>query len=369
MNAPSIDEADDGYIVDYTWNKASKGDLDINNTDTLGGYPIADDAVVYLFSGDNSSTAGGAYNTGKIITGKELKNLTGGTSGTDQVSKQSLGYWTSKDNGIEKATIIGVQLATAATNFDALIGKSSANYGYLVDDAYTSETDGKDYINFKLWNGSETVEVKWQKSGTANTYTKHDVIGYDDLGDGLIGNVDEIGLTKAALTGGAGTDDVQFNNGGALYSIESDTVILYVNGSADDAADIGVAGGSIENAMEPSSDVFVQNVKYKANNVSKELEVLVVDVNNKLADRTTNTMTIAGSGDVKVYVNDEEVTTTANIAAGDIVKFVGGTTGGTVTPNTANIIGNLSNSAHTVAANATESYVVQSATAVTLTLA
>ena len=360
-----LTEADD--MTDYTWVDGTAGDVDLVK-DEMGNptkYSIADDAVVFLI---NNTANALASNEAKVITGKELKSMTTGAD-SGKIATQSLGFYYSKNNGINKATIIAVK-AAVNESLDNVIGSSSANYGYLVDDAYTSKgDDGKDYINFKLWNGSETVEVKWQKSGTANTYTKHDVIGYDDLGDGLIGNVDEIGLTKAALTGGAGTDDVQFDNGGALYSIESDTVILYVNGSADDAADIGVAGGSIENAMEPSSGVFVQNVKYKANNVSKELEVLVVDVNNKLADRTTNTMTIAGSGDVKVYVNDEEVTTTANIAAGDIVKFVGGTTGGTVTPNTANIIGNLSNSAHTVAANATESYVVQSATAVTLTLA
>ena len=348
-------------MTDYTWHNAGTVNL---TTDKVDNFSIADDAVVFLINrtGDNPQ----ANNEAKVITGKELKSLTIGTTAAT-INATAKGYYTSKDNGIEKATIIGVTVGKGGQSLDNVTGASSANYGYLVENAYTSEVDGKDYINFTLWNGTDTVDVKWQKSGSAAAYTKHTVIGYDDLGDGLIGNVDVIRLTPAALTGGAGTDEVQFNDNSDLYSIENDTVILYVNGSADDAANIGVAGGSIQNAKEPSDDVFVQNVKYKA--TGTELDVLVVDVNNELADPDVATLTLSGSGDVKVYVNDEEVTGTADIAAGDIVKFVGGTTGGTVTPGTANIIGNLAASAHSVAANATETYVVQSATAVTLTLA
>ena len=349
---------------DYTWVAGAAGDVNLTD-DTLGAsttYTIADDAVVFLI---NNTSKASADNEAKVITGKELKSLTSGSS-KGEIATQSLGFYYSKSNGINKATIIAVKSATA-DSLDEVTGASSANYGYLVENAYTSKADGKDYINFKIWNGTDTVDVKWEKSGSAAAYTKHTVIGYDDLGNGLIGNVDVINLTAAALTGGAGTNDVQFNGTGDIFSIESDTVILYVNGAADDAADIGVAGGSISNALEPADGVYVQNVKYKANS-SDELEVLVVDVNNKLEDRDTAVLTISGSDDVKVYVNDDEVAETADIAAGDIVKFVGGETGGTVTPNTANIIGALAAEAHTVAAGSTETYVVQSATTVTLTL-
>lgn len=283
-----------GAITDYTY--VSGGAVDLNTDDEIDAYSIADDAVVYLIN----SNAANAANEAKVITGKELKGMSNG-SGTGKIANTAIGYYVSKTNGITKATIIAVK-SDIVESLDNITGTSSANYGYLVDDAYGSTENGKDYVNFQLWNGSETISVKWETNTAASGFAKHDVIGYDDMGNGQIKNVTSLSMTPAALTGGAGSDAVQFNNAGTIYDITSDTVVLYVNGSASDAANIGVQGGSMSNALEPATGIFVQNVAYKVKS-GNDLEVLVVDVNNRIETRVKGALTITNPS-VEVSVNN-----------------------------------------------------------------
>ena len=113
------------------------------------------------------------------------------------------------------------------------------------------------------------------------------------------------------------------NNAGTIYDITSDTVVLYVNGSASDAANIGVQGGSMSNALEPATGIFVQNVAYKVKS-GNDLEVLVVDVNNRIETRVKGNLTsIAG---LEVSVNNVVKATGAGtvsnvIATGDVVTI------------------------------------------------
>ena len=308
-------------MTDYDWTAGAAGDINLVD-DVMGAstsYAIADDAIVYLISKTGNADA----NTeAKVITGKELKGYsTGSTNAT--IATTSRGFYVSKSNGIKKATIIGVTLGTAADTLDNVTGQSSANYGYLVDDAYTSTENNKDYVNFPVWNGKETVTYKWEKSSVSmDSFKKHAVIGYDIVGDNTIKNVTVVNATKAALTGGEGTKDVQFNATGSTYKITGDTTVIYVNGSADEAKDIGVAGGSISNALEPSEGVYVQNVKYiLKSGSSDEIELLVVDVNNKLEDRETGNLTVTNSANKPVQISVNDKISEGVVAAGDNVEI------------------------------------------------
>ena len=342
-------------MTDYTW----VAGVDLSN-DVMGSgttYSIADDAVVFLISKTGASDANTAA---KVVTGKELKGFTTGTS-TGTIATQSLGFFYSKTNGINKATIIGVTLGAADTTLDNITGTSSANYGYLVADAYTSTENGKDYINFQVWDGKNTESYKWEKSGSASSYTKHTVIGYDVVGDGMIKNVTSVATTAAALTGGAGTNDVQFNGAGTIYKITSDTKVLYVNGGADAAKDIGVSGGTISNATAPATGVYIQNVKYAVKSGS-DLELLVVDVENKLADRTTGALTISNgnASDIEVSVNGTIKAAGANvIATGDTV-VIKNTSASAITISTTGAITELSS--YSLAAGASVTVVTNGTT-------
>ena len=321
-------------MTDYTYVAPVSGDVDLVN-DKVGAYAISDEAVVYVIS----QTAQSASTAAKVVTGKELKGFTTGATNAT-ISVDSLGFYYSKVNGINKASIIAVKLGAADTTLDNLVGTSSANYGYLVDDAYGSTENGKDYVNFQLWNGSETISVKWETNTAASGFAKHDVIGYDDMGNGQIKNVTSLSMTPAALTGGAGSDAVQFNNAGTIYDITSDTVVLYVNGSASDAANIGVQGGSMSNALEPATGIFVQNVAYKVKS-GNDLEVLVVDVNNRIESRVKGALTITNPS-VEVSVNNVVKAAGPNvIATGDVVT-IKNTSGSTITVSTTGAISELS---------------------------
>ena len=342
-------------MTDYTYVAPVSSDVDLVN-DKVGAYAISDEAVVYVIS----QTAQSASTAAKVVTGKELKGFTTGATNAT-ISVDSLGFYYSKVNGINKASIIAVKLGAADTTLDNLVGTSSANYGYLVDDAYGSTENGKDYVNFQLWNGSETISVKWETNTAASGFAKHDVIGYDDMGNGQIKNVTSLSMTPAALTGGAGSDAVQFNNAGTIYDITSDTVVLYVNGSASDAANIGVQGGSMSNALEPATGIFVQNVAYKVKS-GNDLEVLVVDVNNRIETRVKGNLTsIAG---LEVSVNNVVKATGAGtvsnvIATGDVVT-VKNTSGASKTVTFDNIIGGTFT--FTLAAGATTTVTTNSTT-------
>ena len=333
---------------DYTFHAAGTLDLD---ADTVDSSAIADNAVVFVsaISSNNSATTASpklnAGNDGKIMTGKELKALSTGTTDTT-IFATAKGYFTSASNGLTRATILCVTLGKETTNgFDNVSGQSSNNYGYLVSDATYTKENGTSYIAMSLWNGDETVDVKWAKSDASSaytSYTKHTVIGYDTKSDSEITNVSLLNgannpIAKVAITGLEGKD-ISFNAAvtvggaskaaGSVFKLTGDTKYLYVNSGADKSGEIGVAGGSVQTANKPAAGLYVQNAKVVGKLVGSELQVelLVYDVNNQLADRTANaTLTTIPSG-ASLIVNDTtyEAGTYTNgikIATGDTLKL------------------------------------------------
>ena len=306
---------------------------------TIGGIDVADDAVIFLFNqsltdgASSDAVAGAPANDAKVISGKDLKNL--GSTAIANLSTSVFSYATAKTNGLTRVAFAVV--STSESNLDNVVSTSKANYGYLVSAPYMTKEDGVSYAVYQVWNGSETVTYKAKATaivtGTFNdvaltTAGKGMVIGYDIVDDSTIKNVTLINTVADAVTGS--TDKVlQFENTGNLtYDLTGDTVYLYVNSGASSAEEIGVAGGSIQNATNPAGSIYVQNVMHTSNGAN-EITLIVVDTENKLNNREAAapaTFTVATG--VTVTVNDKVATSTTKIAAGDVIKITNNNTTG-----------------------------------------
>ena len=312
----------------------------------VDGTTIDDNAKVFIYNGTSA----------KVITGKQFKSLTGtqvmgGTTGNTE------GYFTSKVDGLTRATVFGAYVTnwSATDNFD-----TQNNYGYITSDAYTSASG---YITFGLWTGAEQKTVTF-KSSSAGTYTKGTVIGYSTIEESNeIKDVSVIPMASGALVGAtaAGTtanlaDD---NVTGSEYDVENDTVILFVNSSADEA-EMGVIGSASDlrgYAADSTDDVYFTNAMWNASATAPTgLNVLVIDTTGKFdpavcVESTNLTVSVAN-----VEVEDREgntVTGTTDLLVGDTIQV---TTG-------ANAIGTMTNcrvedGSTTIAANTTVTVVI-----------
>ncbi len=310
--------ADGVEYGDYTFNKGNASDV-TGSTDVekIGGLVVDDNAKIFAYENGTGNF--------KVITGKQLKTLTL----TTEVVATSNGWFKSKVDGLERATVAGVQIAAGrwnvTDNFD-----TQANYGYITSDAYTSASG---YITFGLWTGAEQKTVTF-KSSSASSYTKGTVIGYSTIEESNeIKDVTAISMTAGSLVGAtaAGTKaNVAADNvTGTEYDVENDTVILFVNSSADEA-EIGVTGTASDlkgYAADDTDGVYFTNALW--NGPATGLNVLVVDTTGKfkssvIADMNGCSAATKFTGIASgVSVEDRDgntVTTSTDLLVGDTVQ-------------------------------------------------
>ena len=183
------------------------------------------------------------------------------------------------------------------------------NYAYITDSAYVSSTG---YITYKMWNGTKEVTVTEKKSNTDNR-AEGTVIGYSSIdADGEIQDVTTtIGATAGAIQGVNDKQTKVTFDGSTQFDITSDTVILYVDTDAHE----GKTSGSIVEA-DKFGDAYINNVIYKTDGTD-EVELLVVDVKNKLyGDVTLNSAT---AGDINAALVADDVTFTGILPGSGIV--------------------------------------------------
>ena len=196
--------------------------------------------------------------------------------------------YTSKVNGMTKATYVAVKMARGINlpgNFD-----TNDNYGYIVKDAYK---DG-DYSVYKVWTGTETVEVREEVTynsaeNSTDARLKGDVIGYSTIKtkEGELPEIKDVtryslGLATPNLQVGgvSGSTSSKVSIDGANeYDLTKDTVILNVNSSAD-TKDIGLTGTELFEADDykvGTSTMYVPNALYLLD--GDDIEAIVVDAN------------------------------------------------------------------------------------------
>ena len=258
----------------------------------IDGVKVNDNAKVILV--DTLSSSQSTTTDTKVITGKQLKSLTVGTATNNVYAAGGIAAFTSKVDGLTQVTYAVVGVNSVASSFT-----TNDNYAYITDSAYVSSTG---YITYKMWNGTKEVTVTEKKSNT-NNRAEGTVIGYSSIdADGEIQDVTTtIGATAGAIQGVNDKQTKVTFDGSAQFDITSDTVILYVDTDAHE----GKTSGSIVEA-DKFGDAYINNVIYKTDGTD-EVELLVVDVKNKLyGDVTLNSATAADinaaliSGDVTV---------------------------------------------------------------------
>ena len=331
-------------VGDYTKTGTDTVAISDGKIATYGGTTIADDAVVFLFKGHVGNDA--VTNDGKIMTGKELKKVstvgtsqaatttTAGTSVATDILNTGKGGYTYASNGLTKVAI----LAVATTKYqdagkDAVAWPtvtSAANYGFIVSDPYKTSIDGTKYQVYQVWDGSNTVTYKVKTDASAFTGVKYQVIGYDVVSADTIKNVTLIGTTETAVVGLNGeeitfSDDATNLTAGTVGKLDGNTRYLYVNTAAEKAEEIGVSGGSVERANNPSGSIYVKNVLVLVD-TDKTLDLIVVDTNNKMALQSASKgdLTISGTIPAGVTITIDGVeytaTTTNVVKPGDVVK-------------------------------------------------
>ena len=269
---------------------------------TIGDTTVDDSAKIILITNYDASNAD--Y---KVITGKQLKSLTVGTSDNNILAKGGIAAFTSKVDGVTRVTYGVVAVKGIADSF-----VTNDNYGYVTSDAY--KIDGG-YVVYNIWTGTEEVTV--QEKGT-DLRVKGDVLGYssitkeEGLSDGVVGTIEDVDDSFGLVDNGVvyGVNDKQTKvslNGSDKAEVNSDTVVLYVD--TDDHK--GYTKGSIVEA-DDFNNGKIANVMYVLDNpsvYSSDVILLIVDVKNNL------------HGDFNVVFNSATTTAAdinAALAKGDV---------------------------------------------------
>ena len=270
--------ADDAsnYDVDATLGYDDMKDGDnVYASQKLNGDPIDANALVFLRDKDGY----------KVVTGDHINGWKNQDVDADAMTLVS------ESNGYNYVKVAYVDLGSTGEDPGAT---SDAMYGYVVTAPVSASLNGETVKEFSMFDGTETVTVK---DKTNSSFAKGDIIKYTEESDGVI-KVENVVFAVAGGTkyGADAKQIVAINGDGAVdttlrldgvadeYVITEDTVILYIN-----AKDVeGVAGGAVVVADKDSSGNLIaghNNALLKAKNTvnedgHKEIEVLVVDVNN-----------------------------------------------------------------------------------------
>ena len=249
---------------------------------TAGNRNIADDAVVFVYK------IGG--NDAKVISGKDLKNLTGNDSDFTTIANTTYTNYAvgGTSNGVSyiQAMVVGMNtLPTVKGN----------NYAYVLNAAETVDTD--DYRYFELWTENGLLEA-YEQSSDEYTFNGGEIVTYDVVSTGdrtIIKNVDRVATAdgRNATMVGAITSDGFYggsNNyiaiGGGEYELSNDCVVVNVN--TDSKAGIeGDAKSAAREARKLSDGVTpVNNIVYVVDNSGKLVFILVDGKNNEIKDST-----------------------------------------------------------------------------------
>ena len=340
-------ETDNGYKLtvagnigtapnyDYAWTLdgtvASAGSP--AKVSTIGGANIADDAVIFVSTNDG----------GKIITGKQLKNLAGTIlgAGTDKIATTASGYYTSTVNGLSRVTYAGVVFNGNTKD----LGVTSGNeiYAYVTSDYYTVANN---YVSYTIWNGTENLTVI-DKDNT-HTVVKGDIITYDAIdGDGYIAGVEVATLGTPTVGGTDGVAAVYGIEGDYVYldgtdptnkyEITSDTKYLYVDSNADTAEEIGKAGGELSLADKFANDTLYMDNVIVMVNASGELELVVIDVKNNMSNYTNLTFDVTdNNANFSVSITGTNV-----VKVGDAIEITCDTAGSVTVAGARDTDGNV----------------------------
>ena len=305
---------------DYTW--AADGTVAAAGTpskvNSINSKLIADNAVIFVKCTDG----------GKIVTGKQFKNLAGSildaTPAANKIATTASGSYTSTVNGLERVSYAGVIFNGKAKD----LGVTSGNelYAYVTSASYTVANS---YTTYTIWNGESNLTVT---DKGATSVQKGDIITYDAIDGDYITGVSKATLSTPTTTGDDGLAYVAGIEGKYIYldgttnkyEITSDTKYLFVDSNASTADEIGKADGELVLADKYADDVYMDNVTVLVDSSAK-LELIVVDVKNNMTHTGVNAVESATG----FSVTNATVTLskTSNLKIGDAIEITVTATG------------------------------------------
>lgn len=183
----------------------------------------------------------------------------------------------SLNSGANKITFVATSAAGKTTTEAHTISFTAERtegqfWGYVLSDPESVRINGTTYSAFNVWDGEKTTRLNLK--GSASTVTKGAIVKYTMFLDGSV-YVDAMPGTLDAVTG-TFEDDLYFSaDPDKCFEIDDNTHILYV----DTDKEVGVNGGAIDVADEPTDGHYTKNVYYYAEDT--KIRCIVVDVNNE----------------------------------------------------------------------------------------
>ena len=247
---------------------AANGGYGVSGNKQIGGYELADEAVVFvLTSGTRGSGNAAGTNDGKVYTGKEMKNAyastTFGTTGQVLYGMKD-GFYYGMVAGITGGGVPNIT--------------TGSNYGYLTSGAFRTVESDKTYLNVTFWTQNGEVPAKFESLDAPAAYPAGAIITYDTVSEGVIKNVSIVNAATGVVTGWDGVKKIQIDNSLTSEVDSVDTVVIYVNSKDKKGAETS----SIQLGKDTDNDDMadVANIRYV--NGGAYLSLLVVDVNNEM---------------------------------------------------------------------------------------
>lgn len=302
------------------------------NPKFVDNYSIDDTAKVLLW------TQSGSTYKSKYITGKQFKALSWSTLTSPATTASAALY--SKIDGMNKVSYLAVNAGSAQPDDF----QTNDSYAVVTSDSYKYDSD---YICYKVFDGENEITVTEKKSGA--TRKKGNIIGYSNITEGKV--IEDVTLyTEGNAVAGAnvaneyrvgaleGINDKGTKvtvNGTDTFKITSDTKVILVDSDAENGKDdfVGVPGSSISKSNEADeiadtgmyyyNAAYILDGSYTAGGDS-DLEVLVVDVKNRLYNTKETAQTVTLSGGVTATINGTAVVSgTTTLAKGEVMVVTG----------------------------------------------
>ncbi len=246
------------------------------------GVSIADDAVIFVETGDET----------KVLTGAQVKDWAKEIKNGGSVVVFTSAYLTDESNGIDYIKAATLVTATGIS----VPGSKDTSYAYAVVNQYTATLDGEKKIAVDAWNGSETVTLYADGLSFENTISAGNLFSYKVNGK-YIEDVVVASHTAAVLgfdgkaEGELKVQDADGVSAAATYTLAEDCVVLTV----DDAKTEGVAGASLDSIVEAgyntAGDRRIANISYMfgTGDDSNKIIAIVIDAENNKMDPEVTT--------------------------------------------------------------------------------
>ena len=235
---PIWGDEDNGNIGSYDELVASNGATTIKDGKTSEKYRFADDGVIFVNDKDGV----------KVVTGKAV-------SGWKEINVDSVIGLADETNGTMYIAVGAIELGNKTAKTDTRV------YGFVTSDISSSKEDGTNYLNFTMWDGSESVDVKVEDTGAAENVAKYDFVAFDWADEDAKEADSDDFLTKNAA------DDAV-----AITAFVTDDSIAFSDGTSLDFADdyfvIGVdtkKGEGSSTKLATAKDCPTDSDKYCAN--------------------------------------------------------------------------------------------------------